>query len=53
MMAHLQLTHREHFRDMLLLPLMAEEKLNMTIPDKPKSPNQRYVANRENKDNGE
>jgi len=53
MIAYLDLTHREHFRDTLLLPLMAEGKLKMTIPDKPKSPNQRYVVGSEHKDNGE
>lgn len=52
MMEYLELSHREHFRDTLLLPLMAGGKLKMTIPDKPKSPKQRYIADSEHKDNG-
>ncbi len=43
-MAHLNLSHREHFRDSLLLPLIASGKLMLTIPEKPSSPNQRYVT---------
>jgi hypothetical protein len=44
MMQHLGLNHRENFRDALLLPLIASGELALTIPDKPKSPNQRYVT---------
>jgi predicted HTH transcriptional regulator len=44
MMQHLGLSHREHFRDTLLLPLIASGKLAVTIPDKPSSPNQRYIT---------
>ena len=47
MMQHLDLSHRENFRDTLLLPLLASGKLELTIPDKPKSPKQRYVASRQ------
>lgn len=43
-MEHLGLHHREHFRDKILLPLLADKKLAMTIPDKPKSPNQKYIT---------
>ena len=44
MMQYLSLSHRENFRDTLLLPLMASGKLTPTIPDKPSSPKQRYIA---------
>jgi predicted HTH transcriptional regulator len=44
MMQHLGLSHREHFRDTFLLPLIASGKLVPTIPDKPSSPNQRYIT---------
>ncbi|WP_333873712.1 RNA-binding domain-containing protein [Methylobacter sp.] len=44
MMQHLGLSHREHFRDTFLLPLIASGKLAPTIPDKPSSPNQRYIT---------
>ena len=40
----LGLKHREHFRKDILNPLIKEKKLKLTIPDKPKSPNQRYIA---------
>ena len=49
MMQHLDLSHREHFRDTFLLPLMASGKLAPTIPDKPKSPNQRYISTKQRK----
>jgi ATP-dependent DNA helicase RecG len=48
-MQHLGLSHREHFRDTLLLPLIASGKLAPTIPDKPSSPNQRYIATKQEK----
>jgi ATP-dependent DNA helicase RecG len=44
MMHHLGLSHREHFRDTFLLPLIASGKLAPTIPDKPSSPKQRYIT---------
>ena len=44
MMLFLGLTHREHFRKEILNPLLASGSLKMTIPDKPRSKNQRYVA---------
>lgn len=44
MMQHLGLSHHPHFRNRLLLPLIASGKLALTIPDKPKSPKQRYIA---------
>lgn len=44
MMQHLGLIHREHFRTSILLPLITNGKLLLTLPDKPKSPNQRYIT---------
>jgi cell filamentation protein len=44
MMQYLGLSHHPHFRHRLLLPLIASGKLALTIPDKPKSPKQRYIA---------
>lgn len=35
-------TNRTKFRDQVLKPLLAEELVEMTIPDKPRSSNQRY-----------
>ncbi len=43
-MAYLDLSHRESFRDTLLLPLITAGKLALTIPEKPSSPNQRYIT---------
>ena len=44
MMEYLNLTHRPHFKETLLDPLIASGKLKRTIPDKPSSPNQQYVV---------
>ena len=41
-MAILDLKHREYFRDNYLLPAIEEGYLELTIPDKPSSPNQKY-----------
>lgn len=38
-----QRTNRTKFRDQVLKPLLADELLAMTIPDKPTSRNQRYI----------
>ena len=38
----LQLKHRESFRDYYLIPSMEEGLVEMTIPDNPNHPNQRY-----------
>ena len=43
MMAFLGLKSREHFRKNYLKPLLDSGKIKMTIPDKPKSQNQKYV----------
>jgi len=37
------LTDRGHFRAKILRPLLNSGKLQMTIPDKPNSRNQKYV----------
>ena len=41
-MAILDLKHREYFRDTYLLPSIEEGYIELTIPDKPNSPNQKY-----------
>ena len=38
----LQMKHREYFRDTYLDPALNEGYVEMTFPDKPKHPNQRY-----------
>jgi ATP-dependent DNA helicase RecG len=43
MMAFMQLVNRKHFTEHYLQPLLASGRLVMTIPDKPKSKNQKYV----------
>lgn len=43
-MDHVGLKHREHFRSEVLKPLLEKNMLFMTIPDKPNSPKQQYVA---------
>ncbi|MFZ4616717.1 MAG: Fic family protein [Rectinemataceae bacterium] len=43
-MEHLGLKHREHFRLDILQPLIEGGLLDLTIPDKPKSPKQNYVT---------
>ena len=44
MMGLLGLSGRRSFSDHYLKPLLASGKLSMTIPDKPNSKNQKYVA---------
>jgi len=41
-MAALELKHKGYFRDNYLSPSLEEELIEMTIPDRPSSPNQRY-----------
>ena len=43
-MAHLGLTHREHFRAEILQPLLVKGILFPTIPEKPNSPKQKYCS---------
>ena len=38
----LELKHEDHFRKAHLLPALEANLIEMTIPDKPKSSNQRY-----------
>ncbi len=40
---------REYFRSKILKPLIESELLQMTIPDKPNSPNQKYVITKKGK----
>ena len=43
-MDHLELRHREYFRSKILQPLLAEGMLAQTMPDTPRSPNQKYYS---------
>ena len=43
-MQFLGLKHREHFRAEILKPLLENKILELTIPNKPKSPYQKYKA---------
>jgi ATP-dependent DNA helicase RecG len=36
--------HQEHFRKDILNPLIKKGKLKLTIPEKPSSPNQKYIT---------
>ncbi|MCD4816936.1 MAG: hypothetical protein K8R06_11140 [Methanosarcinales archaeon] len=47
----LDLKNRDYFRKEILNPLIKEGKLALTIPDKPKSPKQRYITRNEHKGN--
>ncbi|MDX2469733.1 MAG: ATP-binding protein, partial [SAR324 cluster bacterium] len=40
----LGLKHREHFRSEILNPLLEQGLLKLTLPEKPKSPKQKYVT---------
>ena len=44
MQAHIGIEHREYFRKAFLKPLLESGRLQMTIPDKPNSSNQKYIA---------
>ena len=41
---HLDLKNRDHFRKTILNPMVEEELLALTVPDKPKSPKQHYMT---------
>ena len=43
MMDYLGLENREHFRKTYLKPLLESGRIRMTIPEKPKSKNQKYI----------
>jgi len=47
----LDLKNRDYFHKKILNPLINERKLALTIPDKPSSPKQRYIARNEHKGN--
>ena len=38
----LSIKHRASFRTTYLVPALTQELIEMTLPDKPKSPNQKY-----------
>lgn len=38
---------RNYLKDKILTPLIAAGKIELTVPDKPKSPNQKYVWHRD------
>ena len=42
MMTHIGLTDSKNFRERYLVPLLNVGKIEMTIPDKPNSRNQKY-----------
>ena len=46
----LEMKHREHFLDEILNPLLDKKLLRRTIPDKPRSPKQKYITYKINKD---
>lgn len=46
MQEFMQLKNREYFRKKILNPLIKGNLLNLTMPDKPTSPNQKYYSNR-------
>ena len=44
----LKLKHREHFRAEIHKPLLNRKLLKLTIPDKPRSPKQKYYSVKNN-----
>ena len=42
MMEFVGLRNRDHFHKKYLRPLLEQEKIEMTIPEKPQSKNQKY-----------
>ena len=43
MMNHIEYASRRHFGELYIKPLLESGRIKMTIPDKPKSKNQKYV----------
>ena len=48
MQEYIGFSSRAHFREDILVPLLKEQKLMMTIPDKPNSRFQQYVKTKHN-----
>ena len=46
---HIEIKDREYFRRYILQPLLKQEILKPTIPDKPTSSKQKYYSNKEKK----
>ena len=44
MMDYVGMKHRTYFRNNTLKPLIEQNLLTLTIPDKPNSPNQKYIS---------
>ncbi|RLA84293.1 MAG: hypothetical protein DRG78_01910 [Epsilonproteobacteria bacterium] len=42
-MDYINVSDKKHFRETVLNPLINEKSILLTIPNKPKSPNQRYI----------
>jgi ATP-dependent DNA helicase RecG len=42
-MSYLQLKDKNHFRQKYLNPMIKQNLISLTIPNKPKSPNQKYI----------
>jgi len=43
-MDYTNLKDRKHFRESILKPLLEKKLLALTVPDKPNSPKQKYIA---------
>ena len=43
MMNHIEYASRRHFGELYIKPLLESGRIKMTIPDKPKSKNQKYL----------
>ncbi|MDR2616957.1 MAG: hypothetical protein LBC22_04025 [Endomicrobium sp.] len=44
--SHIKMRNRDYFRKSILNPLVKSGRLSLTMPDKPKSKNQKYVTKR-------
>lgn len=53
MMQLLELTDRKHFRRKYLNPLLKSGEIRMTMPDKPQSSQQKYIATNKKNNSGE
>jgi ATP-dependent DNA helicase RecG len=49
MMNHIKLKHRPHFLYDVLKPILEKQLLQLTIPDKPNNPNQKYIITKKGK----